>query len=638
MKLIEYCQKAIECHQKALGIRLKALEPEHLDVAASYNNLGNSFDNKGEYDKAIECHQKALEIRLKALGAEHRNVATSYNNMGSSFRGKGEYDKAIEYYQKALEIRLKVYGPEHPNVAASYNNLGVSFSDKGDYNKAVEYFQKALEVWLKALGPEHPDVASSYNNLGSSFNDKGENDKAVECHQNALEIWLKALGPEHPDVALSYNNLGVSFDGKGEYSKAIVYYQNALEIRLKALGSEHPDVASSHLNLGNSFGNRAEYDKAVEHQQKALEIWLKTLGPRHPDVTLSYNNLGDSFKNKGEYDKAILLYEQGLASCSYGQGDFSKVNSFEKLLYAIKGLNHTLQTQYHQSPAPELLSQFYSYALQSIAALDYQQASLSGEGSKAFWQGKNYPIYEQAISVSLLKAKVDNDETLHRTPFTYAEKSKSSLLQSQIKETDALAFSGIPDSLLQWEHDLRIDLTWREKQRQEKLNSGLEETDTTVLRISSILFDLRQAYDALKARFEKDYPEYYRLKYDLSTASLAYVQDTLLSPNQTLLEYFVGDSSIFIFTVGKGKYDVVEVKKDFPLEDWVKQLQHGLYGYYCLKQSEEKIKSMSRPCWNMPTSPQSSTRSSSLRYKTGSPKTLSSYRMGRWATCLSRHC
>ncbi|MBK8566000.1 MAG: CHAT domain-containing protein [Saprospiraceae bacterium] len=132
---------------------------------------------------------------------------------------------------------------------------------------------------------------------------------------------------------------------------------------------------------------------------------------------------------------------------------------------------------------------------------------------------------------------------------------------------------------------MRIDITYYEKQRQEKLNSGLEETDTTVLRISSILFDLRQEYEALKTRFEQEYPDYYRLKYDLTTASLAYVQDTLLSPTQTLLEYFVGDSSIFIFTVGKGRYDVVEVKKD-SLEHWVKQLQGGLYGYFAQKPSE----------------------------------------------------
>lgn len=164
--------------------------------------------------------------------------------------------------------------------------------------------------------------------------------------------------------------------------------------------------------------------------------------------------------------------------------------------------------------------------------------------------------------------------------FSLSESSKSLLLYQSIQSANALHFAGIPDSLLQNEYDLRVDITYYEKKRQEKLNGGLEETDTTVLAISSKLFDLNQEYDALKQRLEDDFPEYYKLKYDLSTVSLDYVQDTLLDPSQTLLEYFVGDSSIFIFTVQPDDYDVVEVKRDFPLEDWVEQLRHGLYGYH----------------------------------------------------------
>ena len=86
---------------------------------------------------------------------------------------------------------------------------------------------------------------------------------------------------------------------------------------------------------------------------------------------------------------------------------------------------------------------------------------------------------------------------------------------------------------------------------------------------------------------ERAYPEYYRLKYDFGTASLEYVQDTLLSPTQTLLEYFVGDSSIYAFIVQKENFDLIELPKDFPLEESIKQLQHGLYGFYGKTKSEQ---------------------------------------------------
>ena len=208
------------------------------------------------------------------------------------------------------------------------------------------------------------------------------------------------------------------------------------------------------------------------------------------------------------------------------------------------------------------------------------------DGSKLLLLAKTYPIYEQAIAVSLLKAEADHDLELLQNTFTYAEKSKSSLLQAQLKAADALSFAGIPDSLTQRERDLRIDITWREKQRQNLLNQGLTETDTSVLRVSGIIFDLKQSYESLKQRFERDYPNYYRLKYDLSTVSLNYVQDTLLTKDQALLEYFAGDSSLFLFVIKPDTFVVREVKRDFPLEKWIEQFRHGLYGFYTIPKAK----------------------------------------------------
>jgi CHAT domain-containing protein len=302
---------------------------------------------------------------------------------------------------------------------------------------------------------------------------------------------------------------------------------------------------------------------------------------KNPDVAETYNNLGNSYRLKRDVEISKQYYQKAINSSGYTNKDFSKVNSSENLLYSLISLVEVLKTEYTISYIPQLLIQSFNYATQALSALDYQQSTFSNESSKFFWLSKNYPIYEQAISVSLLKAEVDHNDTLRHNTFHYAEKSKASLLLAQIKAADAINFSGIPDSVLQKEHDLRIDITWREKQRQSLLDKGLTETDTNTLRISGIIFDLKQQYESLKKRFETEYPEYYRLKYDLSTVSLQYVQDTLLQPeNQSLLEYFVGDSSIYLFIVRPDTMIVQEVKRDFPLEDWIEGLRQGLYGYY----------------------------------------------------------
>jgi CHAT domain-containing protein len=79
------------------------------------------------------------------------------------------------------------------------------------------------------------------------------------------------------------------------------------------------------------------------------------------------------------------------------------------------------------------------------------------------------------------------------------------------------------------------------------------------------------------ARFEKDYPNYYQLKYQFRNITIAETQ-RMLGPGQTLLEYFTGDSTIYAFVIGKDSCQMVAIPRDFPLADWVKQFREGIIG------------------------------------------------------------
>ena len=173
-----------------------------------------------------------------------------------------------------------------------------------------------------------------------------------------------------------------------------------------------------------------------------------------------------------------------------------------------------------------------------------------------------------------------------------SEKSKAGLLQSQLKESDALRFANMPDTLLEREKNLRLTITAIEKGRQERMNEGKSETDSFNIILVTRADSLRTLYTDLKKYFEKNYPDYYRLKYDYSTIPLSKVQQNLLSTDQTLLSYFVGDSAVYAFVVRKDTFVVFDIKKDFPLESWVKQLRDGLYGYHTATIKTEKLYDM----------------------------------------------
>ena len=92
-------------------------------------------------------------------------MAASYNNLGLAYKNKGVYDRAIEYYEKSLRIKIAALGDEHPSVATSYNNLGSAYDSKGEYDRAIEYFSKAVVIGRAALGSGHPDSKRYVRNL-----------------------------------------------------------------------------------------------------------------------------------------------------------------------------------------------------------------------------------------------------------------------------------------------------------------------------------------------------------------------------------------------------------------------------------------------------------------------------------------
>jgi tetratricopeptide (TPR) repeat protein len=54
-----------------LGIREKALGPDHPDMATSLNNLAMLYRTKGNYAEAEVLLKRALAIKKKALGPDH---------------------------------------------------------------------------------------------------------------------------------------------------------------------------------------------------------------------------------------------------------------------------------------------------------------------------------------------------------------------------------------------------------------------------------------------------------------------------------------------------------------------------------------------------------------------------------------
>ena len=50
-------EQAKDYHQRAIEIRKNALDPNHIDVAKSYMNLGSVYEAMIELEQAKDCHR-----------------------------------------------------------------------------------------------------------------------------------------------------------------------------------------------------------------------------------------------------------------------------------------------------------------------------------------------------------------------------------------------------------------------------------------------------------------------------------------------------------------------------------------------------------------------------------------------------
>ena len=146
-------------------------------------------------------------------------------------------------------------------------------------------------------------------------------------------------------------------------------------------------------------------------------------------------------------------------------------------------------------------------------------------------------IYPQAIDLCL---RLDSTNLA----FTYSEKSKAAVLSESMAGIEAQKFAGIPESLVTFENKLSNNIALYKRILAEQPDSAKEAI------FQDKLFAASRSHDSLLTVFENDYPDYYDMKYGREPVGIEDIQNQL-DKNTALVEYTLGDSSLYVFVVKK---------------------------------------------------------------------------------------
>lgn len=591
-------KKALATQRRVLNIKIAALEDDDPSIAASFHGIGAVLYDQGFYKEALDTLQMAVNTYIARLGESYLDLSYPYVTIGNIYQAQGLYDKALQYQQKSLKIGLANLGREDYRVAASYNNIGLAYLYMGAYEKALTNFQEALSIRL-IVGEVHQQTARHYDNIGKVYLLTDDYEEALDYFQKSLDIRLVTLGEYHLFTAESYSQMATTYMRLKDYENALASYDKTLGIALKAWGDKHPEVASIYNNLGKVYRNQGDDQTAMAYYQKALAIRLEVLGTSHPKIADNYIDIGNVLADEELYQESLTHYQQSLLANTpdFTAMDFAQnpaitesVLSKQTLLVSLQKKAKVLRNRFaYDSHDLKDLSLAYQTYLNADQWIDAMRAGYERQSDKGELMKKAFYLYQEAIQTNLeLHEQTQQDSFLYQA-FTYFEKSRAMLLLEDLNNTQAKSFAGIADSLLEQEQEIIALLGSYEQNLLYETQKKNKADPTKITSMQNKIFALKHKADSINAMFETEFPQYYRLKYDVSVAAVQDIQANLLDEQTALIEYFIADSAVYIYLITDKTLDLIEVPHDFPLHEWVQQFQSSIYTWYLSGEgSEEK--------------------------------------------------
>ena len=573
----------------ALILSMKYFGNKHRQTALIYGAYGAMYEYISDFDRSLEYLLKQLEIYKTVFKANSSSLAEVYRNIGTAYYGKRDLNKSLFYLLSSLEIQKMNQSRNGMDLADIYGEIGLVYNNTREYNKALEYYMMSLAMYRELVGEKSRSVAVVYERIAGVNLELEDYKNSLANYLNSLEIQSELNNGKNIVAANLYDNIGIVYFHMGDYDKALEYSLKCSEIQHRLLPEKNVDVAITYKNLANIYLEKGDYPKALDNYFKNLGIRLQLFGANHLSIGTAYDNIAKAYSVQSNNTKALFYYQK--AFCSYlpnfkdttnlySVPEITSETNWHYLIFTLRDKARILaDTTRHLNDLKTLstidrLNFALDHYQECNKLIELAKKGIGNQLDKLFLGELAFQIYEESIGVCQILATLGQSKDVIKykhLAFYFSEKGKSAVLLEALAGQEAQKFAGIPDDLLRSEHKLKTDIASYTEQL-----AGLGNTDSLEMNIlQNRLFDCNRSYDSLIVVFEKKYPKYHELKYNVNTASIKDVQK-LIDKKTAMLSYFVGDSTITIYTVTKNSYNIEWIKKPDDLSETVEFFRTSL--------------------------------------------------------------
>ncbi|MGB0931014.1 MAG: CHAT domain-containing protein, partial [Chitinophagales bacterium] len=162
-----------------------------------------------------------------------------------------------------------------------------------------------------------------------------------------------------------------------------------------------------------------------------------------------------------------------------------------------------------------------------------------------------------------------------RQTFHFSEKYRGTVLLQKMMDTAAKNTANLPTNLLQKEQKLQQELAQLNAQIQKTQAEGVELNTVQISQWQAQYFDKQQAYEQLMGHIEAEHPDYFQLKYNPQTATIADLQKTL-SPKTALVSYSIAPNFHHVFVVTQNDFHSLELPTISNLSEKIQEFKEWM--------------------------------------------------------------
>jgi len=537
-------------------------------------NLGIAYSNLGDFRSMEQYLIRSLEVEKSLYGEKDPALLSGLTALVNAYFNLKDYNKAILFGNKALNLIGDPGEKQVSELAILYSNIGACHTHLSDYSKAVMYLEKAESLYIEYSLPEDEHYINLLNSLAANYFFLGLNDKSDEYFNKGVE----KIGSSNSVLSLNFlNSFAIILGNAGKIRRGEELIVSSLEKARSFYGPESRDyyeVLKNYAEYLRSY--RIDIGKSIRLYEDCiayLDIHEEDLSLREP-VLLGY---ALALSEHGEAGKGLEIIQEMLFSDAGKTGydaiknpDTASIEPDQWSVRLLRAKYEILWNIYSTNKKTEYLLTAAETSELIISLIEKVRINISEEESRIVLGDRFRDSYLVAIRDFDLCYRNTGDKSFLDKAFEYSEKSKVAGLLASTRELKATHFH-IPAEIAELERKLKLEISFYEERISEE-NFNSNPSASLITEWKGIVLSATQKRDSLILLFEKQYPEYYSIKYNTAVINPADIPE-IAGRNINYLNYVVSDSVLYIFLANRKNIQLFTIPVDSGFFDDIRQFR-----------------------------------------------------------------